>query len=315
MHICKSCCYSHCYDEDRDEYNMEKVENLFRQIDRPFIHYLWEGAIKEAKTRFGSDTIKGVLGMYCKTINMSQYKTLGWLDSEEWNLKYAGRAAPFTKAENLKNPDSKGFQVHDPDFEVTDEMIMLFGENYSAREYKMMFDKYEFLKQNYPSITNLHLESLVTYVRFKVKEELATAQNSIADAAKWGELAQKAADKAKINPSQLSQSDLQGGLNSFSELFMAVEQAVDIIPILPQFKYRPNDAPDFIIWCFINYVRSAEGKPLCEYEDIYRFYDERKREYIEQYGDPYGIFRDDPTLENRPKIEQFIDLPPDFEDD
>ena len=107
---------------------------------------------------------------------------------------------------------------------------------------------------------------------------------------------------------------MQGGLNSFSELLMAVEQTVDVIPILPRFKFRPNDAIDFNIWCIINYLRDLEGKPLCSYEDIYKFYDQRKAEYIEQYGDPYGIFSGDPTEANRESVKKFITLPKDYED-
>lgn len=180
--------------------------------------------------------------------------------------------------------------------------------------YKKFWDKYDFLSKNYPDVTNLHTEALVTYVRFKVREELATLQGDVVEAEKWGNAATKAAEKAKINPSQLSKSDLQGGLNSFSELLMAVEQTVDVISILPQFKYSPKDAIDFNIYCYINYLRDLEGKPLCEYSDIYKFYDERKNEYISQNGDPYGIFKDDTTEINRKSIEKFITLPSDYND-
>ena len=54
--------------------------------------------------------------------------------------------------------------------------------------------------------------------------------------------------------------------------------------------------------------------PEVEYKDIYHFYDEKKREYIEQYGDPYGIFTDDTTESNRDTIEKFITIPPEFRD-
>lgn len=56
------------------------------------------------------------------------------------------------------------------------------------------------------------------------------------------------------------------------------------------------------------------GQPLCKYEDIYKFYDKRKEEYISQYGDPYGIFDDDPTETLRPNIKKFITLPSDYGD-
>ena len=107
---------------------------------------------------------------------------------------------------------------------------------------------------------------------------------------------------------------MQGGINNFSDIFKAVEQAVDVIPILPQFKFRPNDAIDFIIWCYINYARDLRGLPQCSYEDVYKFYDQKKKEYIEQYGDPNHIFEDDPSESLRENIKQFITLPSDYDD-
>lgn len=125
----------------------------------------------------------------------------------------------------------------------------------------------------------MHTEALLTYIRYRVKEEIATARDDMKSAKEWGQLAQKAAQDAKINPSQLSKSDLSDGLDTFGQLVRSVEQAVDIIPILPVFKERPQDKVDFTIWCYINYIRDLKGLPLAEYEDIYRFYDERKKEY------------------------------------
>ena len=101
---------------------------------------------------------------------------------------------------------------------------------------------------------------------------------------------------------------------TFYEIDVTDEQAVDVIPILPRFKFRPHDALDFNIWCYINYARDL-GLPHCEYEDVYKFYDKKKKEYLEQYGDPYGIFEDEPTEKNRENVKKFITLPNDYNDD
>jgi hypothetical protein len=200
------------------------------------------------------------------------------------------------------------------DTETELSLIDKWGK-YSARELNAFEKKYNTLKNNYPEKTALHTEALMNYVRYRCKEELATADGEVKDAESWSKMAAKAATDAKINPSQLSQADLQGGLNSFSEISQAAEREVDIIKILPEFKYRPNDAVDFIIWNYVNYTRKAKGLPTVEYSDIYKFYDEKKKEYIEQYGDPYGIFKDDPTEINRGKIEKFIQIPKGVDDD
>ena len=94
----------------------------------------------------------------------------------------------------------------------------------------------------------------------------------------------------------------------------AVEQAVDVIKILPRFKYRPNDAPDFNIWCYIDYERKLNDQPPISYEEVYQFYDKKRDEYIAQNGAPYGIFTNEPTIKNRETVKTFIKLPSDYED-
>ena len=220
----------------------------------------------------------------------------------------------LSKANGKQNAKTEKQFINSDNFKVTEDIVQLFGEGYSNDEYRKMYKKYEKLKLNYSLQTNLHQEALATYVRFKVKEEDATARGNVDEAKKWYDAAQDAAASGKLTPKQLSKADLQGGINSFSEIFKAVEQAVDVIPILPKFKYRPNDALDFNIWCYINYARDLQGLPQCDYEDVYKFYDRKKEEYLEQYGDPYGIFDDEPDESIRENIKKFITLPKDYEE-
>lgn len=325
--ICKNCLQKLCFDERTQDIDIDEFKNVLRQMDKPFISASLQAAINQY-----NDTYRGkrvpknnrnkIIGYYFKNVNtLRQYTTMSWTDGLEWERKMQlpnGGVVMIDKESYELPPEDTSEHIYtlegEDQFEVTQEMVRLFGPGYKRNEYKSMWDKYNFLKESYPDVTNLHTEALITYVRFKVQEELATAQGDAESAKTWSDAAMKAADKAKINPSQLSQNDLQGGLNSFSELLQAVEQSIDVIPILPRFKHRPNDAIDFNIWCFVNYIRDLEGKPLCEYQDVYAFYDKRKEEYISQYGDPYGIFRDDPTEKNREAIEKFITIPPDIID-
>jgi len=166
--------------------------------------------------------------------------------------------------------------------------------------------KYDFLRDNYNEKTSMHTEAIYKYVRYSVLEETANEKEDTSAAKIYNDLANKAATAAKINPSQLSKADLMDGLNSFSELSSAVERAVDVVKILPKFKYRANDALDFTIWCYINYERNLNGLEEVPYEDVYAFYDRKVEEYVEQYGDPYELFKDDPTVKNRESIKKFI---------
>jgi hypothetical protein len=154
-----------------------------------------------------------------------------------------------------------------------------WGYGYTPEHLHAFEKKYQMLKNNYPEKTALHTEALLTYIRYRVNEEIATAKGDVKSAKDWGELASKQATNAKINVAQLSKSDLSDGLDSFSTLVKAIETSVDAISILPRFKEKPQDRVDFTLWCYINYVRDLKGLPPAEYDEIYRFYQERKKEY------------------------------------
>lgn len=316
--MCKDCMYEESLGTDED-LNLEKFKEVLRKVDKPFILRVWQAALNEAdKYKItGKDRGRRAYSYYFKNINsLKQYKYFTFKDSDEVNKRFkVGNDADENVLNTQKKIESNEIiSIDVSEFEITQDIIDLFGEGYSKSIYKKMYDKYEKMKFNYSIQTNLHQEALATYVRFKVQEELATAKGDVIEAQKWYSAATDAAEKAKLTPRQLTQADLQGGINSFSEIFKAVEQAVDVIPILPKFKFRPNDALDFNIWCYINYARDLQGLPQCQYEDVYKFYDKKKAEYISQYGDPYGIFDEDPTENNRPNIEKFITLPKDYED-
>ena len=336
--ICITCVKKSVLNDD-GTVNENKLKTMCQRLDKPFYTDELDSAFLQTRSEnsyLSNDEVakqgNKIVGFYFKNINtLRQNKNKSFADSEqEGFIHKTSNANAQRKKDQLINrynnvigndshqgieDEEKAIIRHDDDdFEITDDIIRLFGEGYTKSEYRKMYNKYENLKLNYSIQTNLHQEALATYVRFKVKEEDATAKGDVAEAMKWYTAAQNAAENGKLTPKQLSESDLHGGINSFSEIFKAVEQAVDIIPILPSFKFRPNDALDFTIWCYINYARDLQGLPQCSYEDVYKFYDKKKQEYIDQYGDPNGIFDDDPAEDLRDSIKKFITLPSDYSD-
>lgn len=317
VNVCKACVKHEAINKD-GTVNVEKFKQMLMLMDKPFAPSVLDSAINETKIAIESGVGRqDVVGCYMKNIaNLSQYSKLSFLDSitmlDNGNT-YISSAV--TTAEK-KQKDKEEVYVKQVDgFVVTDDLLDLFGEGYTKNELRLMKTKYDSLKQNYSMQTNLHQEALATYVRFKVKEELATAAGNVGEADKWNKAAQEAANNAKLTPKQLTQADLQKGVNSFSEMSLAIEQATDVINILPKLKSQPHDSADFIIYCYINYARKLKGLPTVEYKDIYRFYDSKVAEYLKQYGDPYGIFTDNPTINNRQNIEKFIILPKDYDND
>ena len=338
--VCKECCKTSVLSED-GRIDFDKFKDLLRNIDKPLYFDLLfssEESVKKENSYLSDEEVSlhgyEILQKYFMMVVMRQDKAKSYSDAEKEGFIHQNSNRTKKEKEEILNRYShlinqyskpsktvhtpkvskQKFNIDTDDFIVTDEIKELFGDGFEDFEYKKMHKKYEKLKLNYTLQTNLHQEALATYVRFKVKEEIATARGDVDEAKKWYDAAQNAAASGKLTPKQLSEADLQGGINSFSEIFKAVEQAVDIIPILPRFKYRPNDALDFNIWCYINYARDLQGLPQCDYEDVYNFYDRKKEEYLEQYGDPYGIFDDEPDQSIRENIKKFITLPKDYED-
>jgi len=240
--------------------SLDKLKSTLRVIDRPYLHEIWLSAVNGGGN---------VFGIYMKNLALPQNKYLKWSDSK---FEPSGMMA--------LNYDT--FYDTSNDFELTKDLIEKWGSGYKLEEYEAFERKYKMLKDHYLEKTSMHTEALLKYIRYSVKEELATACGEPSEAKVWGQLAKDAATAAKINPSQLSASDLQDGLSTFGQLVRAVEKNKDIIPILPRFKESAQDLPDFVLYSYINYVQHLKGLPMCEYKDVYNFYEVRKKEYADR---------------------------------
>lgn len=314
--VCKSCIKKESLNSD-GSLNIEGFKKMLQLMDRAYAPSILDSAINETKEAIESNKgRKDLIGNYIKNLNLSQYSKISFLQSMQMNDGgVLSNAITSTSQKASRNTDDDEVYVSQiDDFEVTPEMVDKFGEGYTKKMYRLMEKKYKKLEKNYNMKTAMHEEALATYVSRKVREEIATAEGNVVDADKWSKAAAQAAIDGKLTPKQLSETDLQGGLANFSDIFRAVEEAKDRIKIFPEFKYRPIDAADFIILQYINYERNLNNLPEVSYEDIYKFYDEKKNEYIEQYGDPYGIFKNDPTPLNREAIKKFITVPVEFRD-
>jgi hypothetical protein len=258
---CKQCCINMSLNNN-SAFNVDKFKNMLSKVDRPFLYQTLADNLKKYPNK-----IESAIGFYFKDLGMVQNRSLKYKDSL------------FTPESNNENNDLLFEQQSLLDVKERKRLIDKYGLGYTDEELYSFERKYDLLKENYPQKTAMHTEALLTYIRYRVKEELATAKGDVSEAQKWGQLADKASERAKINPSQLSKADLSGGLNGFGELSRAVEQAVDIVPILPKFTEKPQDKVDFTLWCYINYIRRLKNLPDVEYKDIWHFYEERKEEY------------------------------------
>jgi len=256
--------------DERGNVDLVKLKKTLQLLDRPFILDIWNTSTSMSN--------RDAFGTYMKNIAMKQYRSMGWADSvfdtqfDEGDIETTRSETPQSSLDSIDT------------FVVTDKIIDKWGVGYTDQEYYYFEKKWNKLINNYGEKTSFHIEGLITYIRFRVKEELATANGLVKEAKDWATMAKDAATAAKINVSQLSKSDISGGVDLLPQLFEAVETEVGIIPILPKLKEQPYDDADLIIWCIINYARRLEDKPRIAYKDIWRFYDDMLTEYFTQQG-------------------------------
>ena len=194
---CKKCCIKYSLNSGGD-FNVEKFKDMLKKVDRPFLYDILSNNLKKYKK------IESSIGFYFKDLGMMQYRGLKYKDS-------------IFSPEDIKNKNEE-LEVIKPKISNNAErnsLIDKWGFGYSDEELYYFEKKYDLLKENYPQRTAMHTEALLTYIRYRVKEELATAKGDVSEAQKWGQLADKASERAKINPSQLGKADLSGGLDGF----------------------------------------------------------------------------------------------------
>lgn len=269
---CKSCLKKMICD-DNGNVTLDKLQSTLQLIDRPFIFDLWKISLEDKMDSFGC---------LMKNLSLKQNRQLTWKDSV-----FKPQLNNELNYDNTLNTEYKGnnsISTKQSDFIVTEEIIDKWNHGYSSEEYYYFEKKWNKLIDNYGEKTSFHIEGLKTYIRFRVKEEISTAKGDVKEAKEWAALAKDAATAAKINVSQLSKSDISGGVDLLPQLFEAVESEVGIIPILPYLKEQPYDDADLIIWVIVNYLRRLEDKPRIAYKEIWDFYDQMLEEYYLQKG-------------------------------
>jgi len=265
---CKSC-LRNMISDDSGNVTLEKLQSTLQLIDRPFIFDLYKISLEDSNDTFGC---------YMKNLCLKQNRELTWKDSILRPQLNDENKLDYTNTYNNQTSNIKS------DFILTDEIVEKWGFGYQPEEYGYFEKKWNKLIDNYGEKTSFHIEGLITYIRFRVKEELATASGDVKSAKEWGAMAKDSATAAKINVSQLSKSDISGGVELLPQLFEAVEAKVGIISILPKLKEQPMDDADLIIWCIVNYNRRLEDKSRIEYREIWNFYDEMLNEFFNNQG-------------------------------
>lgn len=283
MPICKE-----CSEKILDNYfavfnNFEKAL-LYTCEDLNFVYY--EPAVEALKTRMANaikedKSLNNLFGNYKAALaqNKKNIKGFKFRDSD---IKKDDSEDTKKKIEHML-VSVGGLDDKEDDFSIA-KLEKKYGYGYKEEEYLNFERKYKKMEQGYTQKTALHTERFLDYIIKKVKEEMAMAKGDITEATKYEVMAKNAATAAKINVSQLSKSDITGGVDLLPQLTEALEEKVSLIPIMPKLKVVPYDDADMIIYALTNYNRRLEGKDIISYSDVWSFYDEMFYNHFKEIG-------------------------------
>jgi hypothetical protein len=276
--FCKDCCKKIVYKNnkvDKDAF----ISLLRDKIDAPFFNDIYIQALNSDKE---------TVGKYIALLNTYQpvkellrkNKTISYSDGEI-EEENKNESVNISNDNNIKKEE---YALADEELEKLKDK---YGYGYSDEEYYLFEKKYQQLRPSIQLLTTMHDEFFREYCVDKVKETLAKAKGDFKEAKEWASMAKDAAAGGKLQPSQMSKSDLTGGLDTFGQLSRMIEQTPkgEILEILPKFIEKPKDKVDVVLWLHINGIRDIKGLPPCEYKDIYKFYEEKRESYERQMLD------------------------------
>lgn len=159
-----------------------------------------------------------------------------------------------------------------------------WGAGFKVEEYEKMEELFEELSKFKSKKNIIQTNALIEYVRLKVKLDEAIGKGDLKDIEKWQKMTDAAAKNAGIKLDQLTAEDFGEGLDSWTGLVEMVEEYNSVIPQMPKVKKMPYDDIDFIIWQVVNYCRRLVELPEVDYEDIWKFIDERFIEEMKRRG-------------------------------
>lgn len=295
--ICRDCLGRIAKNGDKEE-----IFKILKDMGIPYVDSVWEDCVKSGG--------KNLFLNYVKQMTSELYKDLPEKSDEELEeikkrnerkerIVIIDDSSQKKENSNLsaKNKKKKQHSLRD---------LKNYWGVENEEELTLMQDLFDSATENIQNLDSNREELIKVAIMYRAKEILSLRKGNVDNIKKWSDLASKAYMNAKLNATQVDE-DVLKGVSSFSEMSKLMESTYDVIHILPRFMYQPNDAVDFILWQYINYVRGLQGKDDCRYEDIWNFYDLKKKQYIESTGDPYKIFETDPTNMNRSLIQKFLE--------
>lgn len=249
---CKECLKKRVLEDDDETININLFKAFLKDknVDRPFLTYMWKTAM-ESKA-------KDKVGEYFKLINNISYQEYRWENSDDKDMAIVESKDEYEVVGFAKKPKTV----------ITDDIVRRWGLGYEPEEYAEMERLYSKFSQDFDIETNIQEEYLKNAVIAQMRNLKALAMNDVESAKKWGAQFDSYMASGKLKPNQISDLDKMGGVDSFSTFFQYIEKSEKFIPTFPDIII---DDIDYAIFSMLNYNRTLLGLPKIELGEVKEF--------------------------------------------
>ncbi|ARF70763.1 hypothetical protein B7C51_25160 (plasmid) [Paenibacillus larvae subsp. pulvifaciens] len=221
-----------------DENDIKSVQNMLRQIDKPFIEQVWINATKSKNETFG---------MYLRQINsLPQYRYLTYDDSDGGD-----------NINNLSNNSLDIYQVYNSNEDVYEKpdknIVKKWGTGYSNKEYYDLEQVWNDMITSNDISTPQHRNQLELYCKLKVLVNRALENNDTKTFATLNKEFSEIQKNSGFRGIDRKSSSESAGIRNFSTIYSEVEKDGFIKP--PSLDV-PQDVVDETILFMQNYTRN-----------------------------------------------------------
>ena len=193
---------------NESDIDIEKLKNILRQADAPFLTSEVLGSIEEKRE---------TVGAYFSRINMTQYRGYTWKNSD---FQQSDSNAQDAIAKYTSDQDC----FIDDDFIVTPEMRHRWGKEYTKEQIRDLDKFYSDMHMTHSIVTPQHEKALIMICKLQHKMDMYLDNEDMTSFSKLHGEYQKLLTSSGLRPIDKIGGEEATGMRSFSQIFEEVEK-------------------------------------------------------------------------------------------
>lgn len=210
VQLCKKCILDYVEPEYTNVYDISKIKDILRMIDKPFLQETWTNSCAE-----GDKMKRDYFGVYMKNLAMRHNKSLTWNDSKFDNMVDDGKGnvveLTVDEFENITDADLKRWK-------------RTWGED-TIDGYLFMDDFYNSYINTFPTELTSTIVIYKNLAKIHREADKLLAEKKLKEYREFMELSSKLHSDAKIKASQISGAGEDKGLNSYGLWLRDIENS------------------------------------------------------------------------------------------